>query len=40
MVHWGWIPIALVIGVFLGMFAIAFMETARDDEKEKKWWEE
>ena len=37
MVHWGWIPITLVIGVVLGMFFLAFMEVSREeDEKERR----
>ena len=37
MVHWGWIPISLVIGAILGMFILAFCEVSRrEDEKNKK----
>lgn len=40
MVHWVWIPVSLVIGVICGMFFVALMETSRDDESRKRWWEE
>lgn len=37
MVHWGWIPIALVIGVVIGFFWLAFMEVARESDEKRKW---
>ena len=40
MVHWAWIPISLMIGVFSGMLIIAFMAVARQEDEKKKWWEE
>lgn len=40
MVHWAWIPITLVIGIFIAISIIIFMKTERDDGKDKKWWEE
>lgn len=40
MVHWLWIPIALMIGVVIGFFLLALMEVSRREDKKTKWWEE
>ena len=41
MVHWGWIPITLVIGVVAGFFIIAFLEVVRAEKSGKKaWWDD
>lgn len=42
MVHWGWIVIALFVGVFFGAFLIAFLEVSREEDQKngKRWWEE
>lgn len=31
MVSWAWIPIVLVIGVLIGFFLVALVETSKDD---------
>lgn len=39
MVHWLWIPAALMIGAAFGILMVALCESGREEEK-KKWWEE
>ena len=36
MVHWGWLIIALGAGVVMGIFVLAFMEIAREEEDKNK----
>ena len=41
MVHWAWIPAALIIGSVTGAFLLALLEARRQRrEEQKKWWEE
>lgn len=40
MVHWAWIPISIGFGVVVGFFLLAFMAVCRQEDKNKKWWEE
>lgn len=41
MVHWAWIPVALVIGVMTGFFIMAFIEVSREEKHQKKvWWDD
>ena len=40
MIHWAWTIIAFCAGLLVGMFLVALMETAKDDEKPKRWWED
>ncbi len=41
MVHWGWIVIALIVGVVFGMFMIALLEVSREEDQKdgKRWWD-
>ena len=40
MIHWAWLIFAFIGGVIFGMFVIAFAEVSREDEKQRKWWED
>lgn len=39
MVHWFWIPVTLVVGIFFGIFIIALLEASKNGQGEDKWWD-
>lgn len=38
LIHWYWAVVALIAGIFIGVFFIALLATAKDEDEQHKWW--